>query len=740
MLLVVDMPRSAPMLVLLGCVVAEAAAQSFAPLGRPFDVGISSAYDTVRRRLVLFGEDATTWEIEGGELLPRADLAGSPTPPRRMRPAMCFDEARRRVLMFGGQNGPTMATLLADTWAYDGSRWTQLVGGPVPPARIDAAITWDSVRNRVLMVGGQAGGILTDTWEHDGVTWSQRTPAASPGPNSGRMTFDRQRGVAVFVCPSGLTGGTMSTWEWNGANWTLRGNTGPNANSNATLAFDPLRNRTVLAGGVPNDRVWEWDGASWTAIALPQPFLRLNAASWFDPAVGCVAITGGIEYQLLSGGGVQQGVMRADRWHWDGQALTQVLNDSGPRAAFDGTLIPDPPRGRVVHFGGRFPGGLLSGETWAFSGGGWYPVVSPASPSPRALAAGVHDLVLGEGLMFGGFANGTFLGDTWSITGNGWVARSTTGPAPRAAAALAVDVLRGVVVLFGGHVGPAYIASNLRNDTWEWNGSVWTQRVTTVQPSPRFDAAMAFGFQLGRVMLFGGRTDHTVAGQLNDTWMWDGVQWTQLAPATSPPALGLASMSMDLGTGRCTLTGVSGTATNLRQQVWVHDATNWLQVLDEPAPLQNRWFPCVTGRWLDTLVCVGRGAMAAELTFQPGRVALVGAGCGTPASTLLVRSRPRIGTTTGVELVANPGRAALFGLALTSGNVPLGAGCTLWLGPDLISLFHLTDGSGCANQLLPLAADPALRGLDVFAQAAVLEPQSANGLVFTQGLRLTLGD
>jgi hypothetical protein len=60
-----DMPRTAPLL-LLGCLLAEATAQAFAPVGRPFDVGISSAYDTVRRRLVLFGDDGTTWELDGG--------------------------------------------------------------------------------------------------------------------------------------------------------------------------------------------------------------------------------------------------------------------------------------------------------------------------------------------------------------------------------------------------------------------------------------------------------------------------------------------------------------------------------------------------------------------------------------------------------------------------------------------------------------------------------------------------
>jgi hypothetical protein len=107
---------------------------------------------------------------------------------------------------------------------------------------------------------------------------------------------------------------------------------------------------------------------------------------------------------------------------------------------------------------------------------------------------------------------------------------------------------------------------------------------------------------------------------------------------------------------------------------------------------------------------------------------------------LLVRARPRIGTTTGLELVANPNRAVLFGLAPTGGNTPLGGTCTLWLGPGWLGLFQPTDAAGFADQPLAVPADPALRGIDVFAQACVLEPFSATGLVLTQGLRLTLGD
>lgn len=89
---------------------------------------------------------------------------------------------------------------------------------------------------------------------------------------------------------------------------------------------------------------------------------------------------------------------------------------------------------------------------------------------------------------------------------------------------------------------------------------------------------------------------------------------------------------------------------------------------------------------------------------------------------------------------ANPSRAVPFALDLTSASTPIGGGCTVWLGGGFVGLFQISDTFGFASQPLPLPANPALRGLDLFAQAAVLEPASINGLVLTQGLRLTLGD
>jgi len=62
------------------------------------------------------------------------------------------------------------------TWRWDGFAWVQLPVG-FPPARRLEAITYDSLRQEIVMFGGLSGDGQThygDTWIWDGRTWIQR--------------------------------------------------------------------------------------------------------------------------------------------------------------------------------------------------------------------------------------------------------------------------------------------------------------------------------------------------------------------------------------------------------------------------------------------------------------------------------------------------------------------------------------------------------------------------------------
>jgi hypothetical protein len=96
---------------------------------------------------------------------------------------------------------------------------------------------------------------------------------------------------------------------------------------------------------------------------------------------------------------------------------------------------------------------------------------------------------------------------------------------------MAWDSTSKTLVLFGGHTNGL---SGLYADTWEWNGTNWTQVSTAATPVARFGEAMAADAVSGGVVLFGGENDEAVA--LNDTWVfrqstgWVKQQSTNTAP------------------------------------------------------------------------------------------------------------------------------------------------------------------------------------------------------------------
>jgi hypothetical protein len=71
------------------------------------------------------------------------------------------------------------------------------------------------------------------------------------------------------------------------------------------------------------------------------------------------------------------------------------------------------------------------------------------------------------------------------------------------------DAGRGVTVLFGGSDG-----STSNGETWEWNGTAWTQRVVS-GPWPRLRHSMAYDAVRGETVLFGGFILGSYSGE---TW------------------------------------------------------------------------------------------------------------------------------------------------------------------------------------------------------------------------------
>src|SRR5262249_5545148 len=156
--------------------------------------------------LVIFNtilQPAVVYEWDGVNL---STLVAAVTPPPRTGAVAAFDPARGRTLLCGGQLG-TMG--LSETWAWDGSVWTEIA---VAPGAGEAAVAFDSFRNRLVAAGVNVQQFpIPGTWERDASGW--HLIAAGGQPGFGPMVFDAARN-AVALCHLG------SIWYWNGAIWT----------------------------------------------------------------------------------------------------------------------------------------------------------------------------------------------------------------------------------------------------------------------------------------------------------------------------------------------------------------------------------------------------------------------------------------------------------------------------------------------------------------------------------------
>ena len=160
-----------------------------------------------------------------------------------------------------------------------------------------------------------------------------------------------------------------------------------------------------------------------------------------------------------------------------------------------------------------------------------------------------------------------------------WVRIATEGPPSRASAAMCYDSDRHVIVLFGGNTGPNTAggypgAGGYLGDTWEFDGTNWTQRLPVTSPVGRYQANMVYDSYRHRAVLFGGqRYDGTYGVRFSpETWEWDGTNWKQVVTAHLPPWrewLYPYAACYDSARKEMLLFGI------LSDPLWAYDGTDW---------------------------------------------------------------------------------------------------------------------------------------------------------------------
>lgn len=283
------------------------------------------------------------------------------------------------------------------------------------------------------------------------------------------MAYDADSGKTVMF--GGIVGGFPSdaTWTWDGSTWTeVHSEVTPDARFDAVMAYDPVRDEIVLAGGSVDEQhgplqdTWVFKDGQWTQLHPAQVPYTTRVAFAFDPISQRVIVFG---------------AEPAQTWAWDGTNWALLEPADHPRGRRDSSLAYDASRGRLVLFGG----------------------FGPTRDRGRDLGDGSeHKRHVGP------------LDDTWTWDGQSWSLAEPTS-APRARYAAAMSSFGQHVALFGGSHGKQTLGS-----TWTLQADTWTRVASAHAPNARTGMATAWDAKRHELVLFGGlaRDD----GILGDTW------------------------------------------------------------------------------------------------------------------------------------------------------------------------------------------------------------------------------
>ncbi|HEX3746262.1 MAG TPA: putative Ig domain-containing protein [Bryobacteraceae bacterium] len=460
--------------------------ESNTPAAREFG---TMSYDPDAGELVLFGGDdgATpanplqdTWVWDGTGW---AQFIGNAHPTPRSNPSSAWDPVRRRVVLFGGGG-------MNDTWLYMTGSWTQEVTTTSPTGRFYGSMVYDTQHAQAVLFGGQSttstSSALADTWalgysySQNWMQMNQANAPLSPAARTGASAAPFSGEIVMFGGYDG-TANRAETWVWGGNEWGQLSSSGPTARNGASMTYDAVDGKLLLFGGESGisgngllQDTWLFDGLYWNPVPTnASPTARDGAAMAYD---------GADQYVLLFGG---FGGTGDDTWTYKSATWTHQNPGTVPTGRSDASMVFDQTRNQIVMFGGFTIGtGVPLADTWVWNGNNWV-LLSPAhSPSPRGAAVMVYDSVHGTVLLFGG-QQFDDMNDTWQWDGVDWTQLSpSTSPTFLENGAAGYLPTQGLV-MFGGQ----------SNGTVQ--GQTWVLGSPFVNPAlPTAFASQSYGYTI----------------------------------------------------------------------------------------------------------------------------------------------------------------------------------------------------------------------------------------------------
>lgn len=400
------------------------------------------------------------------------------------------------------------------------------------------------------------------------------------------------------------------------------------------------------------------------------------------------------------------------------------------------------PGGGVVLFGG-IRGFIVLDETWRWDGDRWMQVPVLSSPSARYDCCSAFDSRRGVVVLFGGTLDGSNFDEVWEFDGRDWSLRTASRtPVARHGATLDFDRASGRCLLFGGRAFSPTGPYDL-DDLWAWDGRDWTQiPQPTLRPRARAGHSAAWDSARSRLVVFGG--NNLFAGELADTWEYDGTRWTHVA-SSGPPAAQRTHMVFEPIRNRCVLVGLYAGHMEWDGMVW--------HAVAPPTPRPDSWQPS----WLSALaydpvsrsiVSFGnqRHSSTWEYGLDPLRARLRSFGVTScspvPPFTLVSSDRPVLGAAAlplRFQYAAPhaPG-AVLFDLAPRPQAI--NTRCSLYVpgvGPVLLVS---SDGNGRSSVDISIPNLPSLVGWEFYAQLVSTHGPAFDRWALSSGVGIQVGN
>jgi hypothetical protein len=161
---------------------------------------------------------------------------------------------------------------------------------------------------------------------------------------------------------------------------------------------------------------------------------------------------------------------------------------------------------------------------------------------------------------------------------------------------LVFDEARGVSVLFGGS-GSGGTGS--LGDTWTFDGSDWTQLSPATSPDPVSRAAATYDPTREEIVMHGGGLFGS-----DETWTFDGTTWALEAPTTSPPPLNAGGLAYSTARDAVLLFGGQDLSRTWGE-TWEWNGTTWGEVTAQTRPIARSSNTVVTDAVAGRVLSIG---------------------------------------------------------------------------------------------------------------------------------------